>query len=265
MADAGDFHNRELALRLYRTHGHPCAYLPGRTARSLFVDPELGKDAQIYSTLQDMGFRRSGSEIYRPDCAECDRCIAARLPVVGFRPRRSQRRTLKANADLQIRPRLARYSDECFELYFRYIQHRHGDGEMANPTPEDFVRFLVSDWCETLFIELRRQGRLVGVAVTDVLPRGLSAVYTFFDPEREKHSPGVFSILTQIAQARRLGLPWLYLGYWVHGCRKMEYKTEYRPLQLLVNGHWKGFEREDPLPGGERGAEDRAVGARARL
>ncbi len=255
MTDPGAFPSRGLALRLYRTHGHPCAYLPGRIARSLVVDPELGKDAQIYSSLQGMGFRRSGSEIYRPDCAGCDRCIASRLPVARFRPRRSQRRTLKANAELQVRPRLAQYSDECFQLYFRYIQHRHGDGEMANPSPEDFTRFLISDWCETLFIELRRDGRLVGIAVTDVLPQGLSAVYTFFDPAWERHSPGVFAILTQIEQTRRIGLPWLYLGYWVPGCRKMEYKAEYQPLQLLVDGHWREFGREDPLPSGERESE----------
>lgn len=251
MTDPRDPHSREVALRLYRSQGHSCAYLPGRTARSLFVDPDLGKNPGIYGTLQDMGFRRSGSEIYRPDCAHCDRCIAARLPVSRFRPRRSQRRTLKANGNLTIRPRPAGYSDEGFDLYYRYIQHRHGDGEMANPTPEDFTRFLLSDWGETLFIELRHAGRLIGIAVTDVLPKGLSAVYTFFDPAWHRNSPGVFAILTQIEQTRRIGLPWLYLGYWVPGCRKMEYKTQYRPLQLLVNGHWTEFGREAPLPSGE--------------
>ncbi len=235
-------------LRLFLTGRHPCSYLPGRSARSLFVQPEGPKSTALCSVLLDQGFRRSGEHIYRPACDECGACVASRIPVARFNPRRSQRRIWARNReDLVVRMVPAAFTDEYFDLYRRYLALRHPDGEMADPSPEEYRQFLLGNWCETLFLEVREAGVLRAVAVTDVLEHGLSAVYTFFDPEQQERSLGVFCILSQIEEARRRGLSWLFLGYWVHGCRKMAYKTEYRPVELLLEGSWRAFERDAPL------------------
>ena len=229
-------------IRLYLGGPHPCSYLPDRTARTLFVDPHLEKDTRLHGHLQNLGFRRSGDELYRPDCGACKACVPIRIPASRFEPRRIQRRIWRRNAaDTRLTWVPAQLTDEYFDLYYRYIQTRHPDGGMSDPEPDDFERFLTSHWSETHFLEIRIKGRLMSVAVTDPLPQGLSAVYTFFDPEFDDRSPGVFSVLCQIAETRRIGLPWLFLGYWVAGCRKMHYKAEYRPVQLLIDGQWTEF------------------------
>ncbi len=135
----------------------------------------------------------------------------------------------------------AEIRQDHFDLYAKYINSRHPDGEMADPSVENYCSFLISPWCDTRFVEFRTNDRLLAVAVIDLLPQGISAVYTFFDPEMDTLSPGVLAILWQINEAKRLGLPWLYLGYWVPGCRKMEYKQEYRPVQVYNAGEWKEF------------------------
>jgi arginine-tRNA-protein transferase len=228
------------SVRFYRSDWHPCSYLEGRAARTLFVDPYLEKDNALYKTLQESGFRRSGSEIYRPDCGPCHDCIATRIPVEQFAYRRRHRRLLKKNRQrFTLTWENARFTPAYFDLYRRYLDSRHGDGEMANPMPEDFDRFLIGSWSETMFLCMYDQDQLISVAVTDFSDNALSAVYTFFDPEYSADSPGVYSILSQISEARRFGLPWLYLGYWVGGCRKMSYKTDYQPIQLLMHGRWQ--------------------------
>lgn len=241
-------------LRLYLSGEHPCSYLPDRQAQTLFVDPNAAKDSALAGALANLGFRRSGGQLYRPECPGCRACIPARLPVRSFQPRRNQRRVWERNRhELTTQWRPARLTDEYFDLYERYLNLRHPDGEMANPSPEEFARFLISPWEGTLFLEVREGPELVAVAVTDHLPQGLSAVYTFFDPRIEARSPGVFCILNQIEEAGRLGLPWLYLGYWIPQCRKMNYKGRYRPLQLFIDGAWREFGPGQPieLPGWE--------------
>lgn len=236
------------SLLLYSGPEHECAYLPGKTARSLFIDPAARLDGAVYGYLLGQGFRRSGNHVYRPGCRACQACVPLRLPVDRFRPRRSQSRAWAKNrAGLGIDMRPAKFREEHLALYNRYMDSRHPGGEMANATPDSFMDFLTADWCETRFVELHLAGRLAAVAVTDLLPNGLSAVYTFFDPELAHHSPGVLAILWQIQAARRLGLPWLYLGYWVPGCKKMSYKAQYRPLQLFSQGQWQEFTRADSI------------------
>jgi arginine-tRNA-protein transferase len=235
-------------VRLFLTTPHACQYLPQRTARTLVVDPQLEKDSELYSALLNIGFRRSGTDFYRPDCGPCQACIPIRIPVHRFQPRRSHRRSwdrLSKTTRVLIRP--ARFDAEYFELYCRYIETRHPGSEMGSPTPDDFTRFLISPWGDTLFLEVRQGDELLSVAVTDLLPSGLSAVYTFFDPARASESPGVYSILLQIEEARRLQLEWLYLGFWIPGCQKMEYKQEYRPLQLLSRGVWREFSAKESI------------------
>ncbi len=239
-------------IKLFRTYEHPCPYFPDRESRNLLVDPEAEKNPTLYSFLAEHGFRRNGDEIYRPDCEHCRDCMPARVPVQRFKPKRSQRRIWQRHLqDTRAISRPPEFDEEHYQLFSRYLQQRHPDGEMAASSREDYRRFLLSSWCNTRLVEFRRQETLLGVAVTDHLPTGLSAVYTFFDPEWSRESPGVFSILWQIEEARRQELLWLYLGFWIPGCQKMAYKEEYRPLQLLfrdqVQDQWREFPPKRPI------------------
>lgn len=229
----------ELAqLKFFATQPHTCSYLPDERATTLFLDPGHVIDAEIYAQLSDLGFRRSGDHLYRPHCQSCKACIPTRIPVEQFAPSRQQRKILNRNADLHVQPVRPHYSEEYFELYRRYIEQRHADGDMYPPNREQFSAFLIRDLPFCRFYEFRLAGELVAVAVTDVLPNGLSAVYTFYEPEQERRSLGRFAILWQIGEAMRLKLPAVYLGYWIRSCRKMNYKTQYRPLELLTNQRW---------------------------
>jgi arginyl-tRNA--protein-N-Asp/Glu arginylyltransferase len=228
-----------MELPLYLSHSHPCAYLEGREARIRFVDPAAEITPAIYGALLERGFRRSGSLLYRPDCTPCDACIPVRIPVSRFRPRRIQRRVWKrCIPGMEVVEKPPIFATEHFQLYRRYLQSRHGDGEMAGADESAYLEFLTAPWCETRFLEFRRHGRLFAVAVTDQLPQGRSAVYTFFDPADAVLSPGTFAILWQIDSCRRMGLPWLYLGYWIAQSRKMAYKAGFRPIQSFIDGIW---------------------------
>lgn len=249
MTEAVD-HTRGRYLSLYMTADHACSYLDARLARTLFVDPTARIDNATYQILIDQGFRRSGSHVYRPACRGCSRCIPVRIPVCDFQPDRSQRRNWKRNSDdISLRDGPAAFVDEHFELYRRYLLQRHPDGAMADDTTEEsYRRFLVEPWGgATRFIELRVGTRLIAVAVTDVLDQGLSAVYTFFDPADSERAPGTYAVLAQIETARRLGLPNLYLGYWIGECRKMAYKERFRPIEAWDGQRWRRFERLDHL------------------
>lgn len=227
---------------------HDCSYRTEETAGTLFVDPSFAMNANTYQGLIDRGFRRSGAHVYRPYCPCCQACVALRVPVEDFHPRRSQRRCWKKNQpllDISIVP--PDFDDEHFKLYQRYTGNRHPEGDMRKATPDVYMDFLSGPWTQTLFCEFRLNQRLAGVAVTDRLPRGLSAVYTFFDPDLPSLSLGVFAVLWQIEQTRHLGLPWLYLGYWIENCRKMNYKKEYRPVEAWTGSEWQRFGVSVPL------------------
>ena len=165
-------------------------------------------------------------------------CIPARIPVEQFVPSRAQRRTLRANADVTLVPKSPTYHAEHFELYERYVNARHQGGSMENPDRDSYLEFLTSGWADSVFYEFRLRDRLLGVAVVDHLHDGLSAVYTFFDPDEAARSLGRLAVLKQVELARALQLKWLYLGYWIEGCRKMSYKREYAPLEVLRDGQW---------------------------
>lgn len=229
-------------LKFYATQAHDCSYLPGRKATTLFLDPQQAIDAQMYADLSEMGFRRSGEHLYRPHCQHCQACIPARIPTALFRANRQQKRILKHNLDLRVCAVRPVASEEHYNLYARYIEQRHADGDMYPPSREQFASFLLRDLSFCVFFEFRLGERLLAVAVTDVLPNGLSAVYTFFDPLEEKRSLGRLAILWQVAESARRGLPAVYLGYWIRDCRKMSYKSEYRPLELYVSQHWMTLE-----------------------
>lgn len=239
---------REIRLALYAGTPHDCPYLNSRRSVLHYLDPNTRVSPVLFAALLEQGFRRSGGFVYRPACPGCNRCIPARIPVASFVPNRSQRRTARRNADITVDIVPARLTDKHFSLYRRYINARHADGSMANPDLEATRDFLAASWCDTRFIDLHLGARLVATAVTDMLSDGLSAVYTFYDPGLARRSLGTFTLMSQIAHAGRLGLRHLYLGYWVPGSRKMEYKERFRPLELYLDSRWQAFAPGTVLP-----------------
>jgi leucyl-tRNA---protein transferase len=232
-------------LSLYLTASRPCAYLPGREERVLFVDPRAPMSGPLYESLLAKGFRRAGRFVYRPACDSCQACVPVRLDVNHFLPNRSQRRNYTRNLDLILSDRPATFDPEHFTLYAAYIRHRHPGGGMADQlTPETYQNYLIQPWGgETRLLETRLGERLIALAVTDRLPHALSAVYTFFDPEIAARAPGTHAILEQIGLAQSLELDYLYLGYWIRDCRKMAYKDKFQPLQALFGERWREFNR----------------------
>lgn len=225
-------------LKVYTTYPHSCSYLEDQEATTLFVDPRQPVDQKLYSNLSQLGFRRSGSHIYRPHCTHCDACIPARIPVNLFEPKRGQRRTRNRNQDLVVKASDDMRDDAAFELYQNYIESRHSDGDMYPPEREQYESFLSNAWDCTRYYRFYDGDSLIALAVVDELVDGLSAIYTFFDPALDRRSLGGFAILWQIEKAREMGLSYLYLGYWVRDCQKMAYKSDYRPLELYVNNRW---------------------------
>lgn len=241
-------HSREFAL--YLGSEHPCSYLPGLQARSLFFDPRIRIDHRLAQWLADQGFRRSGTFVYRPHCQGCHACVPVRIPVDDFVPNRSQRRCWQRNQDLAVTARPARFRQEQYALYSRYAASRHADGPMHNLSPEHYLDFLTCSWSDTRFFEFRLEGKLAAVAVTDLLAQGMSAMYTYFDPALEARGLGVFAVLWQIEKARSMGLSHLYLGYWIRDCRKMRYKDHFRPLEAWDGRQWHRFPSgTEVLPG----------------
>lgn len=239
MSNSQDLSTR--TIKLFRTGDHDCSYLPGRQSRTLFVDPDMDYDLHLYEELTQSGFRRSGKHLYRPDCRQCQSCIPARIPVADFQLKRRFKRILKRNAHLTLEIEHSRFRKEDYDLFERYIEQRHFDGDMYPATRTGYEDFLAAEQPFAFHIRYFDGDKLVGVAVTDQLKTGLSAIYTFFDPELESQSIGVYSILKQINMCRTLNLPYLYLGYWVPGCQKMQYKTQYKPTELLIDGHWQSI------------------------
>lgn len=223
---------------LYLADAHPCSYLENQKASTLFVDPKLVLTTNQYSALSNLGFRRSGQHVYQPHCDNCHACIPVRVVVNKFIPNRQQKRVIRNNHDLVINKVTPCYTDEYFELYERYINTRHRDGDMYPATREQYEGFLVDvpECCS--FYEFRREGVLLVVAVVDHLDNHLSAVYTFFEPDEPKRSLGQYAILWQIELCKELALDYLSLGYWIKECRKMSYKLQYRPIELFVNQRW---------------------------
>ncbi len=225
-------------LGLITSPSHPCAYLPGRDAATAFVDPATMLTNHHYSRLAELGFRRSGSYIYRPACRNCDACIPIRIPVADFVRRRRERRICSRNRNVTVKSVPCTFRQDHFSLFQAYISARHSGGGMDNPDPAQYQSFLTNEWSSTRLHEFRDNDHLLAVAVTDQLVNGLSAVYTFFDPTEYRRSLGIYAILWQIQGSQRRQMDWLYLGYWIKECSKMSYKGEFRPLQVLRNGRW---------------------------
>ncbi len=229
------------AARLLLGTPHACGYLSGREARSVFIDPNFQLNPPRYAELLNLGFRRSGAHVYRPACAACAECRPVRVPVVEFTASRTQLRCRKHNHDLSL-TRGTALGEEHFSLYRDYLAARHPTGGMDPEDRAAFHSFLECGWGKTEVWDFRQGTRLLATAIVDVLPRALSAVYTFFAPAESARSLGTLAVLTQIGQARESKLDHVYLGYWVEHSRKMTYKRNFRPLEMLGPQGWRSIE-----------------------
>lgn len=228
-------------IPLLATHPHPCSYLADETAQTAFVHPSFPMSTYLYSLLITQGFRRSGDDTYQNICTHCSACIPARVNAQEFSPNRKQRRCINKNQAVKTTIKSAQFEQQHYDLYIRYQKFKHADSNMQNSGPDEYQQFLGSNWCNTRFVEFTLDNNLLAVAVVDFLPDALSAVYTFFNPDYEYLSPGVYAVLWQIQHAKALNLEWLYLGYWIEDCRKMSYKSQYQPLSILEDGVWRNF------------------------
>ncbi|MCW8086900.1 arginyltransferase [Sabulicella glaciei] len=231
----------------YTTTPLPCPYLPGRTERKI-VTELTGTDSEaLHDRLSRAGFRRSHNIAYSPVCPGCRACVPIRVVAAEFEPNRTQRRIGRRNADLLARAVPARASAEQFALFQHYQQSRHGGGDMAAMGFYDYRAMVEDTPITTGLVEFRdRNARLLGACLTDWLTDGLSAVYSFFAPEEERRSLGTFAVMWLVEEARRLGLPYVYLGYWVPESRKMAYKSAFRPAEVLRQGNWRRLDEAAP-------------------
>ena len=225
-------------LRLLKTLPHDCGYYAERQATNVVLDPASTQRRADYAQALALGFRRAGDHVYRPQCEGCRACVPCRIRVADFRPNRAQRRCLRRNADLELHETAPGYTRERHALYSKYLHHRHRGGGMDPASAEDFDKFLHADWSPTVFLEFRHEDRLLAVAATDICTTGTSAVYTFFDPDEANRGLGTCAILHQIELTRQRELDFLYLGYWIAGHPKMDYKSRFRPMQFLDSIGW---------------------------
>jgi arginyl-tRNA--protein-N-Asp/Glu arginylyltransferase len=239
-------HTLPLTPQFYVTAPQPCPYLPGRMERKLFTALQGEQAQKLNDSLSKQGFRRSQNVLYRPSCAECSACLSARIRVADFTPSRTQKRILKRAEGLRRNATSPWATEEQFTLFRRYLDQRHADGGMADMDIFEFAAMIEETPIKSRVIEYtqgpkpgQRDRSLAAVCLTDVFDDGLSMVYSFYEPDLSALSLGTFVILDHVAIAREAGLPYVYLGYWVPGSRKMGYKAGFSALEIYKNGAWQ--------------------------
>ena len=244
-------HSRDTP-QFYLTAPSPCPYLPGRHERKVFTHLVGDKAADLNDLLTHGGFRRSQSIAYRPACETCRACVSVRVVTADFKPSRNMRRIAERNADITGEMRASTPTSEQYSVFRAYLDARHHDGGMADMTVLDYAMMIEDSHVDTRLVEYRQKpdggnghglGQLLAVALTDVLSDGLSMVYSFFEPGQGNRSLGTFMILDHIERAKRMGLDYVYLGYWVQGSRKMDYKSRFLPQERLMPAGWSRIER----------------------
>lgn len=233
----------ERSLRFYVTNPSPCPYLPGRKERKAFTNLAISGADAVHNTLSHAGFRRSQTIAYRPACPRCNACRSVRVATREFTLSRNDRRALNRNATLVRTPVETQPEREQYRLLKAYVKHRHDKGGMSDMTYRDYSTMVSDSPVRSLIFEYRdgpeEDAPLVAASITDILRDGFSMVYTFFDPEHEARGLGHYMILDHILHAQDLGLPYVYLGYWVKGSPKMDYKRRYSPLEVLDGDEWR--------------------------
>jgi arginyl-tRNA--protein-N-Asp/Glu arginylyltransferase len=237
------------AARFFYSAPAPCPYLPGRVERRIFADLTGPRAPHGYDLLSEAGFRRSLGFAYRPACPGCNACVAVRIPAAEFVSDRKWRRVRRTNADVVAKARPSLATAEQYALFERYQTGRHAEGEMARMDFADFRTMVEVGTLDSMVVEFRDgSGALIGCCLTDRLGIGLSAVYSFYDPDQPRRGLGSFMILWLIDECRRLGLPHVYLGYWISECRKMSYKTRFQPIEALTRDGWRPLTPADAEP-----------------
>ena len=235
-------HSLPQSHQFYVTAPQPCPYLPGKVERKLFTALQGEGACQLNDVLSHQGFRRSQNVLYRPSCAGCSACLSARIVVREFRPSRSQRRVIHRNADLERVPRSPWATEAQYGLFRRYLDVRHATGGMADMDMNEFAAMIEESPVRSRVVEYYRRGNngrhLAAVCLTDILSDGVSMVYSFFDPAFARDSLGSYVILDHVALAAEQRLPYVYLGYWVPGSAKMDYKARFQPLEIFAEGRW---------------------------
>lgn len=238
--------------RFFVTSPAPCPYLPGRSERKVFTELKGPNSDQLNEALGRIGFRRSQTVAYRPSCLDCQACVSVRVQATGFRPSGTQKRDIKRNGDLIVSECRPWATDEQFELLARYLGARHPDGGMSAMDELDYADMIEHTPVSTVVTEYRepdaqgRPGRLVGACLTDRQGDGLSMIYSFYDPDHtDRAGLGNFIILDHIRRAAAEALPYVYLGYWVEGSPRMQYKVRYRPLERLTREGWQLMEPQE--------------------
>ncbi|MBL6934515.1 MAG: arginyltransferase [Alphaproteobacteria bacterium] len=248
----------DLSQPFYRTFPLPCPYIEGRMEQRVFTVLTGSDSGMLFDLLSRAGFRRSLDTVYQPSCPECEACVPVRILAAEFTPGRTFRRVLRDNRDLRAELLPARATREQYQLFSRYLKSRHGDGEMAAMSWEDYLSFAEDTPAETFIAEFRlpatdgdspekteEGGELLAACIVDRLGDGLSAVYSFFDPQEESRGLGNFMLLWLVDKAAKMGLSHVYPGYWIADCQKMSYKTRFQPLERLAKGGWKPFAEEE--------------------
>ncbi len=229
-------------IRLFETVIDDCPYLDGLKSASILVDPDHQVDRNLFSMLSKQGFRRSGEMLYAPKCPTCNACVSVRIPTKRFKASRSQRRVWNKNADLRASIEEVEFNQEHFDMYYRYQRHRHAESSMCDEDASKYNSFIQSNYSASRFLCFRLEGKLVGISVLDQFDGGLSAVYTFFDPDYSDRSIGTYAILYAVKLAKMHKIPHVYLGYWIDGSQKMDYKRKFKPLEGFIQRKWQDLE-----------------------
>lgn len=228
--------------KLYMSAPHDCSYLRQETATTIMLEPDYPLTDALFTVLLKSGFRRSGDIVYKPHCRQCNACVSVRIPVWDFVPSRAQKRCFRRNSDVRMDTLSPCFRKEHFDLYCRYQSWRHTGDAMDHNDPSRYRQFMIDSTVKTVFMEFRIDDALVALSVCDLPNDGISAVYTIFDPLYAKRSLGTYAIMKQIKYAKECGLDYVYLGYWIEQCHKMNYKSQFRPLYGYIDKEWRVIE-----------------------
>lgn len=245
--------SQKITAQFFLTASQPCPYLPDRQERKLFTTLRGGEARDVNDQLSLRGFRRSQTVAYRPACADCGACLSVRVPTMDYIPTASQRKIMRRNIGIERRACSPWATEEQYDLFREYLAARHSDGGMADMDMYEFAAMIEETTVKSRIVEYHdpnagAENSLIAACLTDVMSDGLSMVYSFFRPELDRRSLGLFMILDHIAIAREAKLPYLYLGYWVPGSRKMDYKARFTPFEYFRGGEWQHCDDPANLP-----------------